>query len=512
MTGIYIQIKKSKSQLNLKNPAEIYNKLAHRGNYLTFSMQTNNFILFSCFQRHLMEYHDCICSYESEDNSDPDFCVIDGQIFNLSDISIGNSEHEITTAAKKMYHLFKTEGLESLKKINGIYSVVLKIADQFIAIKDPIGNNPLYIAEQKEFIIFASELKSLPKDVESTWILPPGSAFFYDTKNNLGNLQTFYDVDQLLERVKNPESNINVIKQNIMDLLSKSVHNAISVNGTVGALLSGGIDSSIICALALKENPNTPLFTIGVQDSKDIVHAKLFSSQYPDIEHYIHTITFEDIKKEVPNVIKSLETFDAALIRSAIPMYILCSKAKNKIDVLLTGEGADELFGGYEYMKKLNQKQFNRELIKLLEVEHATGLQRVDRIPYSFGIEARAPFFDLSLVEYSFQIPSEYKLYQENGEVIEKWVIRETFKDMLPSEIAFRKKAKFSQGVGSELLLRDYFNRLISDREFEAEKEIIKGVIVKSKEELYYWKIFNKEFNVPDDFIRSIPRTSNFTI
>lgn len=513
MTGIYIEVSKRKEPLNSKDPYESIKRLEHRGKFVTMVLQTDSFFVMSSFNRHSKQYYDCICECKQMNTEDTDFCVIDGQIYTIDaniDEKLSNGSN--STPAIKIHDLYTRYGLDAFLNIHGIYSLVLKHGDKFIAIKDPVGCNPLYIAEDSKNMIFASELKAFPKYMESIWILPPGCAFIFDRNKDLKELARFYNYDSLLKRSQHLERDLQSITQRIRFILTESVKNAMNIKGSVGALMSGGLDSSIICALALQQNPKIPLFTIGVKDSEDVKHAKLFSRQYPDIEHYIYSISFEDIKRAVPSVIESLETFDAALIRSAVPMYILCSKIQNKIDVLLTGEGADELFGGYEYLKKMKHNQLNLELLKLLDVEHATGLQRVDRIPYTFGIEARAPFFDLPLVEYSFYVPPEYKIKQQDGEYIEKWILRDAFKDMIPTEIAFRKKAKFSQGVGSELLLRDHFEKIISDREFEAEKEITKGVFVKSKEELYYWRIFNKKFDVPETFIRSLPRTSHFTI
>ncbi|MBN2152354.1 MAG: hypothetical protein JW839_12960, partial [Candidatus Lokiarchaeota archaeon] len=151
--------------------------------------------------------------------------------------------------------------------------------------------------------------------------------------------------------------------------------------------------------------------------------------------------------------------------------------------------------------------KLDEELLNLLEVEHATGLQRVDRIPYRFGIEARAPWFDLAIARFAFQLPAEIKVRTERGVTIEKWIVRDTFKHLLPDEIAWRKKAKFSQGAGSELVMRDYLEAQISDAEFLKEKEVVPGVFARSKEELYYWRVFKDRFELSPEFVATMPRT-----
>ncbi|MBD3353442.1 MAG: hypothetical protein GF364_18310 [Candidatus Lokiarchaeota archaeon] len=154
----------------------------------------------------------------------------------------------------------------------------------------------------------------------------------------------------------------------------------------------------------------------------------------------------------------------------------------------------------------------NEELIDLLKVEHATGLQRVDRIPYAFGFEARAPWFDYDIVKFSFKVPQKYKIFRDKNKFIEKYIIRETFKDILPESILLRDKAKFSKGVGSQFYLRNYFNKKISDQEFKEKQEIIPGIFVKNKEELYYWNLFSKKFAPSDEYVKHIPRTAVFSL
>ena len=147
----------------------------------------------------------------------------------------------------------------------------------------------------------------------------------------------------------------------------------------------------------------------------------------------------------------------------------------------------------------------------MLKKEHATGLQRVDRIPYAFNLEARAPWFDQKIIDFAFSIPIHLKIHKLHETITEKWIVRETFKDIIPDSIYRRKKQKFPQGVGSQFLLRDYCNQEISDDEFNSRKEIFPGVFVKNKEELYYWRVFNSIFQPTKDFVKKIPRTEVWT-
>lgn len=299
----------------------------------------------------------------------------------------------------------------------------------------------------------------------------------------------------------------------LQDSFDIAVKRSLPSDAKIAALLSGGLDSSVVCAVTLKHVDQLDAYVVSYGNSEDLIRARQFAAKYHD-QVKLHEITYtkDALLRAVPEVIQSLETFDAALVRSAIPMHIACSKMAPGIDVLLTGEGADELFAGYSYLENIAPGELNKELLHLLELEHATGLQRVDRIPYHFGIEARAPWFDADLVKLAFSYPEDMKIKRDGGLVIEKWIVRQAFKHLLPVEIAWRKKAKFSQGAGSELVLRDYLKEKISDAEFTKEREISPGVFARSKEELYYWYLFNEFFEPTINFIKSMPFTEYFSI
>lgn len=363
--------------------------------------------------------------------------------------------------------------------------------------------------EGDKSLLVASELKAFAQYTEVPRYLKPGYSFTHDGKNSM--LTQFFEVEKFPETIKSPEFSIESIKSKLFSYLNHAVKKMIDANGNLGALLSGGIDSSIICGLTLQHVSELDVYTVAVEGSQDLEYAREFAKKYKEnLNHHYFMLDIDEMLKIVPGVIYSLETFDAALIRSAIPMYYLSSKLEGAIDLLLTGEGGDELFGGYSYLQEMNDEQIREEMIELLRLEHALGLQRVDRIPYSFGIEARAPFFDIKMVKLAFQIPLEMKLKKVEGKLMEKWILRETFQSLLPKTITWRRKAKFSKGVGSQFMMRNHINELISDEEFKEQREIFPEIFVKSKEELYYWHIFEDHFNPHQDFVEALPRTSTF--
>jgi len=487
-------------------------KISHRGTFLQKKIIGSNDYLKVYFNK--AQASNQLIEFWDEEREKIIRVLIDGQIFNIEFIAKFlkmNNLNSNQNVGRLIYKGYKKKGHSFFNKLSGFYSILIIKGKKVIIAKDPIGHNPLYYLKTDDYLIATSELKAFINIEESPRYLKPGTVFIYNGEDS--NIQEFHNFELPLKKIPDDWNQLSEIGKKLFKLLDSAVKRSIDIPGKIGSLLSGGIDSSVICALLTKHLPKVDVFTVAVEGSEDLKYAKLFAKEYKDkINHKFFIMEKEEMIEIIPDVIYHLETFDAALIRSAIPMYYISSKLKGKVDVLLTGEGGDELFGGYHYLKKLSEKGYRKELIDLLSVEHALGLQRVDRIPYAFGIEARAPWFDLQVSKLAFQIPLRVKLRKINEELIEKWIIRETFKDFLPKEIAWREKAKFSKGVGSQFMMRDHFNEVISENEFENEKEIIKNVELKSREELYYWRIFKEQFNPTKNFIKNLPRTENFAL
>lgn len=509
MTGIFLYYNKTEE----KKPdflALCAKTIDHRGGNRGSFINENNFFAYITFNQAEAQNMDYLEVIHDDNNN---FIGLDGQIFNIDQITaqILNKKPELGQKFNPLYQGYILFGKSFFKMLEGIFSLVIKKGSQILAIKDPVGSKPLYIIDTSKYLAISSELKALTQFPESPAYLQPGEIFNFD--GFASKYEKFASVDELNQLPLKTEADIVEIKTKLWQLVHQAVKNAIKIRGKISSLLSGGIDSTIIAAVAMQYVPNLDVYTVAVENSQDLKYAKMFAEiNREKVNHHIYEFNLDDMLKILPKVIYHLETFDAALIRSAIPMYYLASKIDPSTSVLLTGEGGDELFGGYEYLKDLDENALKKELNDMLLIEHATGLQRVDRIPYAFGIEARAPWFDYPIVKYSFQIPSSMKLKKDGDNIMEKWIIRETFKNDLPEELVWRKKAKFSQGVGSEFLMRDYINGKISDAEFSTESEIVPKIYVKSKEELFYWRIFKDFFNPKEKFIQELPRTSNFVL
>jgi len=509
MTGIFaiLKFRALENSLNRKL-IKLSSKLGHRG--IKDKTHVDNFPV------ELIVYHDDDDKnkdlYFLEDDLSKPFIAIDGKIE-----SSGKDNVEIQRKNKKsrsnilgyILKKFKSKKTPLLEEVNGSFSGVMYDGRQLIGFKDPVGAKPLYYCKNEDFLIFSSEMKALAPLQENVLPISPGTFI-----NSTGSVDRFYSYPEF---VSNYEMNSEYVRKLTFELKSRvinAVKSNINENEKISGLLSGGIDSTIITHIAKDIIPDYTVYTVGIEDSQDLYYAKKYATTH-GLRHEILEITFKDLLGILPEVIYALETYDAALIRSSMPMYLIAKKinAIDDAEVLLTGEGGDELFGGYEYLTEIQtEKEVKHELIDLLKVEHKTGLQRVDRIPYHFSIEARAPLFARSLVELSFKVPNELKICKRNDSTIKKWILRKAFENDISDEYLWRKKQKFSDGAGSQFLIRNYAENVISDSEFEAEKNIAPQVTLRSKEELYYWRIFDSKFNPTSLTIENLGITSKFKI
>lgn len=345
--------------------------------------------------------------------------------------------------------------------------------------RDSLGVAPLYYGWTKEHILcFSSEVKGLLEVTHDIHELLPGHTF------NGDHLDAYFTLGTLPMLKDTPDKIVHGLRLRLDTAIEKRTS-----GGNVGSWLSGGLDSSALASLASKYFKPFHTFTAGLPGAPDVIHAKIVAD-FIQSEHHVRNVQIKDMLAVLPEVIYHLESFDAWLVRSSIMNYLVAQLAADYVPAVFSGEGGDELFAGYEYLKTLNPTNLPGELIDITSRLHNTALQRVDRCASAHGTVAHVALLDPEVVDYALRIPVEYKL--NNG--IEKWILRKAIEDVLPSSIVNRPKAKFWEGAGVEDLLAQHAEEQISNADFLRERQLPNGWSLNTKEELMYHRIFRDHF------------------
>jgi asparagine synthase (glutamine-hydrolysing) len=346
--------------------------------------------------------------------------------------------------------------------------------------RDELGAAPLYYGHMKDgTVCFASEVKGLLEVSRDVNLLAPGHRYIN------GKLERYYH----LKTQPQLEEKAEVIADELRSRLEDTLSDFAKENDVLGSWLSGGLDSSTMAALAHPNVEKLHTFAAGFEGAPDIKYACQVAD-YIGSDHHEVIVTFDDLLTILPDVIYHLESFDALLVRSSITNYLVAQEAANYVPAVFSGEGADELFAGYTYLKSVDKKMLTKELIDITQRLHNTALQRVDRSASAHGTIAHLAFLDPNIVDYALRIPPRYKLQGD----IEKWILRKAMLEKLPKPVALRTKAKFWEGAGVKNLLAQYAKVQIEDSEFKREKTLPNGWLLNSKEELLYYRIFRQHF------------------
>ena len=387
--------------------------------------------------------------------------------------------------------LYREYGVKMFSLLDAEFACVIYDAKtgEFIAARDPVGIRPLYYGrDDKGVIVFASEPKNLMGSVDK--IIPFPAGHYY--KNG-----RFYRYNDIAERRKYSSDGLEEVCRNIKEKLIAGVKKRLVADAKVGFLLSGGLDSSLVCSIAQKES-KTPIktFAIGmVGDAIDLKYAKQVA-EYIGSDHTEFYMTKEDVLSSLEEVIYLLGTFDITTVRASMGMYLLCKQIREKTDirVLLTGEISDELFG-YKYTDFApNAEEFQKESEKRIRELNMYDVLRADRCISVNSLEARVPFGDLDFVKYVLSIDPELKLNKYNKG---KYLLRKAFEgDYLPHDILYREKAAFSDAVGHSMVdyLKEYAEGLYTDEEYEKKRKRYVHAQPFTKESLLYREIFEKYY------------------
>ena len=444
--------------------------------------------------------------------------AVNGEIYNHKNLKnrfAADYDFRTESDCEVILALYEKKGINFLNDLNGIFSFALYDSsnDKYLIARDHMGIIPLYMGWDKDDIFYiSSELKSLEGVCDKIELFPPG----HYLESSSMNLVKWYDPEWVsYDHVKNSETSIKAIH----DSLSAAVKRQLMSDVPYGVLLSGGLDSSITSALAKKfaskrieSNdkqdawyPQLHSFSVGLKDAPDLKAARIVADHIGTIHHEINFTVQEGIDA-IRDVIYHLETYDITTIRASTPMYLIARAIKSLgIKMVLSGEGADELFGGYLYFHKApNAKEFHEETVRKLDKLHQYDCLRANKSLAAWGIEGRVPFLDKEFIDVAMNINPEDKMIK-NGR-IEKWVLREAFKDYLPESVLWRQKEQFSDGVGYSWIdsLKDLVSKEVSDHNLENASKIFPINTPRNKEEYYYRSIFTNHFS-SDAAAMSVP-------
>jgi len=418
--------------------------------------------------------------------------VFNGEIYNYKELKRRHLPHlhaKTHSDTEVVIHLYRKFGPECVKMLDGMFAFAIEHKNEIFLARDPIGIKPLYYGESPDGnkFFFASEIKALVGHVERIKEFPAG--YWYHSKHGW---HKYYQLEKNIDPFEGTE---NDALPAIQSTLRDAVYKRLLADVPVGVSLSGGLDSSIVTALAREETEHLHSFAVGVEGSPDLEAAKQMSGHLDTIHHeYIYST--DDMVEALPDVLYHLESFDPALVRSAIPNYFLAKLASEHVKVILTGEGADELYAGYDYLARYDEPdELQDEMLYITNALHNTNLQRADRMSMAFGLEARVPFLDVDSVSLAMGIPADWKLHDDR---VPKALLRQSFADDLPNEIVNRPKAKFSKGAGSSELIAEEAVDKITNSEFTLERDRLKKEWdhnLKNKEALYYYRLLREHYD-----------------
>lgn len=421
-------------------------------------------------------------------NEDGTVCLtFNGEIYNyqtLRDDLANRHQFKTDTDTEVILHLFEEEGIDGLKKLDGMFALAIQSGDLFVLARDPLGIKPLYTCKKDGAIYFSSELKTFEERLlPFVKEFPPGHIF-----TNRSGYQKYYQLPRGFRRDLDWHEGLTELRTR----LYRAVEKRLMSDVPLGSFLSGGLDSSLISALIKEGKEELHTFSIALAESNDRYYSGLVSRHLGTI-HHEYILKPEEMWEALPEIIYYLESFDRSLVRSAVANYFLAKITSDYVKVVLTGEGADELFAGYEYLAEFSEwDDLHQELYEITGELHNTNLQRVDRMTMAHGLEARVPFLDTEVIDWGLGMPPWFK--REQKQKIGKWCLREAFRDqgLIPEEVIDREKEKFAEGTGVADILEQLADERVPDSDFQ--REVKAGTPLRSKEEYHYFQIYSSFF------------------
>ncbi len=454
--------------------------------------------------------------------------ICNGEIYNHEKLKLENDfETSSNSDCEIILHMYKKYGIRrTVENLDGVFSFILydKEKKRIFAARDPIGVRPLFFAinNQEKSMAFASEMKCLTNLFETVDIFQPGHylemAIEDNTFSNIKSIEVLNNFSIKYQKFSYyqyyyPE---NYKKEadaliDIRNMFIDGVNKRLMSDRPVGCLLSGGLDSSLvssIVSMSYEDKKNLHTFSIGLENSPDLDNAEIVS-KYLGTTHHRVELKVEDFIAVIPEVIKTIETYDITTIRASVPNYLLAKYISENTDiiVILSGEGADEIFGGYLYFHYApSEEEFQEETHRRVRLLHQFDVLRCDRTTATHGLEVRVPFLDKEFINYVLSLDPALKI--SNNKRIEKWILRKAFQGFLPEKILWRQKDAFSDAVGYTWVskIKEISKNNISLERYENRKELYPHNTPDTEEAFYYREIFEEYYPNKSHLISEIWR------
>lgn len=482
MCGIFLYSDFDAKTISLDKIYENFQKIRSRGPDSTrVVIHNDNFIGF-----HRLAINDISGDAQQPFFSGDNFLICNGEIYNHGYLE---KKWGITTRSRSDCEcLLTVVEQDDIASIDGVFAIICRIGDYIYLIRDRIGVRPLFYTTDDFRIIAGSEPKCLVFGLPIQE-LPPACILRYDLKDSTYIMKSYYSSPLV---ARHQELTEEYIVSAVRSLLLAAVKKRMMSNRKIGCLLSGGLDSSIICALVQKfSNEKINTFSIGFSDSTDIKYARIMSRHIKS-HHNEYIISYEYALSRIPEIVKGLATYDITTIRASTPMWLLCEWINNSFSdrVLFSGEGSDEVFSGYLYFHLApDNQELEKESKRLVDNLYKYDVLRADRCISCNGLELREPFLDRDLIDFYLTIPGEFRRPKDG---YEKWILRKAFQDILPESICWRRKAAFSDAVSSSekpwyRYIQEWCDKNITIPANMRDR-------FKTTESYYYYKIFSETY------------------
>ncbi|MBF0097652.1 MAG: asparagine synthase (glutamine-hydrolyzing) [Magnetococcales bacterium] len=363
--------------------------------------------------------------------------AFNGEIYNHAALRQALSDYPFQTQSDSeiLFPLLARAGWAGLRRLRGMYAFVLADLESgdFIAARDPYGIKPLYYAQIEDGFALASELKSFAQLPCQPQFLPPG------------HLLTRHGVQRWYHW---PTRSRSTQVTPLRPLLEQAVLSHLPPpDQPCGVFLSGGVDSSVVAAIAARHRPDLTAYSVVLPGSPDESPAAEMAA-FLGVKHQVLRVDTATIQAALPAVVAALESYHPVMVRNAVPLYLLAQMAAKECKVVLGGDGSDELFAGYDYLARLSRRCWSMSMDYGFSNLHRTELQRVDRMTMAHGLELRVPFLDQSVAEWAINAPITDKIRLREGKWVNKWALRAAVSDLLPPSIQWRQKLPLVEGSG----------------------------------------------------------------